>query len=450
MSVKLWRKCVIIGCVSFALSACSSSDNDVVAPTQSPLRVIHASPDAPRVNVLLDGDALLSEVNFAEGSAFVDQAVGNYDLQVDALTPGGELAVIEVNDFAIEADTEYSVIALGKVADQNLAPLVISNPDVAVPAGQVRAQVVHAAPDAPAVAVYVTAPDADLAGETPLGTFEFGEELGPVEVPAGDYQIRVTLADDPATVVFDAGTLPLTDGADLLLVAVSNTRTGDAPITVLLNDGTTQSELLDVDTPADVRAGHFSPDAPGVDVVVDDNFAAPLFVNATYPGFTDYASAPAATYNLKVLDNATQSLTVIEEDIELEQGKSYSVLAVNLLTDIEPLILTDDRRSVATEARVRIVHGSPAAGNVDIYVVAPGTDINTVDPNFENVPFKAETGYVALAGGTYEVSVTPTGDKNAAIFAELEVANGDVFTVVARDATGGGAPLALTVKDETE
>jgi hypothetical protein len=237
MSVKLWQKCVIVSCAGLALSACSSSnDDDVIAPTTSPLRVIHASPDAPRVNVLLDGDVLLSEVNFTEGSAFVDQAVGNYDLQVDALTPGGEVAVIEVNDFAIEADTEYSVIALGKVADQAVAPLVISNPDVAVPAGQVRAQVVHAAPDAPAVAVYVTAPDADLAGETPLGTFEFGEELGPVEVPAGDYQIRVTLADDPAAVVFDAGTLPLTDGADLLLVAVSNTRTGDAPITVLLND----------------------------------------------------------------------------------------------------------------------------------------------------------------------------------------------------------------------
>jgi len=84
-------------------------------------------------------------------------------------------------------------------------------------------------------------------------------------------------------------------------------------------------------------------------------------------------------------------------------------------------------------------------------VAAPSTDINGINPTFANVPFKANTGYVGLAGGTYEVSVTPAGSKTpVAIFATLPIANGDIFTVIARDNTGGGAPLGLLVEDETD
>ncbi|MDH4023321.1 MAG: DUF4397 domain-containing protein, partial [Gammaproteobacteria bacterium] len=93
----------------------------------------------------------------------------------------------------------------------------------------------------------------------------------------------------------------------------------------------------------------------------------------------------------------------------------------------------------------------PAAGLVDIYVTVPGTDITTVVPAFEDVPFKADTGYVPLVGGTYDISVTPADDPSTvAIFASLPVAGGDVFTVIARDAPGGGAPFGVIVIDELD
>ncbi len=432
---------------SAVLAACGSESNT----PQTSLRVVHASPDAPKVNVLLNGDAVLTEVDYKQGSGFDQLDRGTYDVTVDAITPGGDVTVITVADAVLAADTDYSVLAIGKVANNTLEALVITNPRTAVPAGQVRAQVVHGAPDAPPVSVYVTAPGADLAGATALGTFSFGDELGPVEVPAGSYQIRVTLAGNPAAVVYDAGTVALASGANLLLVAVANTTTGSAPISLLVNDGSTQSELLDVGTPADVRAGHLSPDAPAVDVIVNDDLENPLFNAATYPALTAYESVPPATYNVKVVDDATQALTVINANLTLAAGVSYSVLAVGPLATIEPLVLTDDRRSIATEARVRIVHGSPAAGNVDIYVAAPGTNISTINPSFANVAFKANTGYVGLTAGTYEVSVTPAGAKTpVAIFATLPIANGDIFTVIARDAPNGGAPLGLLVQDETD
>jgi hypothetical protein len=432
---------------TLVLGACGGSSG---TPEFS-LRVIHASPDAPEVNVLVDGAALLTQVAYKDGSGFTNLKRGTYDLRVDAITPGGDLTVIDVPGASFSANTDYSVLAIGKVVGSTLAPLVIENPTTAVTAGQARAQVVHGAPDAPPVDVYVTAPGVPLNTGLRLGSFSFGEDLGPVEVPAGTYQVRVTLVNDTSEqgLVYDAGNVTLTDGADLLIVAVANTTTGPSPISLLVNDGTTQAELLDVRTTADVRAGHLSPDAPTVDVVANDDFEAPLFNAVSFPALSGYASVPPANYNVKVVDDESQSLTFINANLPFAAGQRYSVLAVNVLAQIEPLVLVDERRSVATETRVRIVHASPSAGDVDIYVAAPGTDINTINPTFANVPFKADTGYVALNGGTYDVSVTPTGLKSpVAIFAELTAANGAVTTVIARDGIEGG-PLGLLVADDT-
>jgi hypothetical protein len=392
-------------------------------------------------------------VDYKTGSAFLALDEGTYDIEVEAITPGGNATVIDLPDTALEGNTDYSVIAVGQVADASLAPLIIANPESPVTAGSIRAQVVHAAPDAPAVDVYVTAPGAALAGETPLGSFSFGEEIGPVEVAAGDYRIRVTLAGDADAVVFDSGVLSLADGSDLLLAAVENTGNGNAPISLVSLDGEGSADILDAGTPADVRVVHASPDAPAVDVIVDDNFASPVISALAFPGVApsanSYLSVPADDYNLKVAAAGTNAV-VLDLDATLAAGSAYTVLATDLLANISQLILTDNNRSVATEAKVRLVHASPAAGPVDIYVTdAADTDITDNTPAFAAVPFQADTGYVSLAGGDYRVVVTPAGDPSQlAVDVTVTVQNGGVYTAVARDAAGGGRPVGLILLDD--
>ena len=117
------------------------------------------------------------------------------------------------------------------------------------------------------------------------------------------------------------------------------------------------------------------------------------------------------------------------------------MLAVNFLSDIEPLVISDDPRPVATNARVRIVHASPTAQDVDIYVAAPGTDIATIEATLTSVTFKANTGFIPLAAGDYEVTVTPAGTKTAAILAPLSIEDGGVYTAIARDPLPGESDL---------
>ncbi|MFK8051843.1 MAG: DUF4397 domain-containing protein [Woeseiaceae bacterium] len=447
MSKKFWPAIAVLSTLTLTGCDIFDDDDDDLPPAPAALRVLHASPDAPAVNVLVDGTVSVAGADYKAGTGFGFIDAGTYSVQVDGITPAGDVTVIGPVDLSLESNIRYTVIAIGEVA--NIEPLIVSNEIVPVTSGNARVEVVHAAPNAPSVSVYATSPGADLTGEAPVGTFAFGETLGPVEVPSGDYQIRVTLADDPEALVYDAGTVALGGGADLLLSAVQNTGNGMAPISLIAQDANGVSELLDVNTPASLRVIHNSPDAPAVDVVVNDGFDAPLIEDLAFPDFTGFVDVPAADYNVKVTPANDAGTVVIDADLTLDAGTEYSVYAIDTLANITAQVLVDDRRIVATEAKVRIVHGSPTAGNVDIFVTAPGTDITTATPAFTDIPFQAETGYVSLAEGDYTVTVTPTGTTTAAIGpANITIANGGVYTAVARDPLPGETAFGLILLDD--
>ena len=449
-----------LAAIMATLMACSDDDNQtpqqVVEPTEPPapanafLRVTHASPDAPAVNVLANGDILggLEGVGYQVSSGWLTVPEATYDVQVDALLPDSSTAAVITASLALGGDKTYDVIAVDTTA--NIMPLVIENDFTPVTAGNVRVQVVHAAPNAPEVDIYVTAPDADLTAEQALATAAFMGFTGQVEVPAGDYQIRITPAGD-STVVFDSGTLPLADGADLLVMATQSVAAGDSPVSLLVADGTASSVVLDADAGASLRVVHSVADAPAVDVIANNE--AVLVDAAPFLAGTGYLAVAAADYLIDVAADADNSIVVIDDaPVTLDNGGTYTAIANNTLANIALDLVTDMPRPLATAAQVRIFHSSPAAGDVDIYVTADG-DIANVDPAFSAVPFSspmlAETGYVQLTPGDYFVTVTVAGTKDAAIetgMLTLEAAK--IYTAIAVDATGGGLLPQLILLDD--
>ena len=419
------------------------------------IRALHASPDAPAVNIWVDGSPALTGVDYTQGSGFV--RVGEkVNVQVEAILPGDDAVVIEA-DLSLDYSTETTIIAVDTVAANDIAgplrALAITNAsDSRITEGYFRAQVVHASPSAPAVDVYVTTLDAALEGSAPVNGADtplaFEQYTPQLEVMAGDYQIRITPAGDPDTVVFDSGEISLPAGADLMIVAVENTGPGGTPVQLVVLDGTEANALYDTNTPASVVAVHLSPDAPAVDLLADvngtpENEALPLVRNVSYSAFCDLAVPAPGEYEVSVAANADNSIVAhVLPPLSFMKGDEAVAIVSGFLTEgatpaITEILLPGNSRSVFTETKLRITHASPGTPPVDLYLVPQGTDIGGVDATFEDVPFGADTTQLSIAPGNYDAYVTLADSKTPAIsLPGLVFAGGEVLDVIARDPVG--------------
>lgn len=429
----------LVGCDSSSTPAPIPDSPPPPPPPMSMVQVLHAVADAPTVDVSFDAAFVppagspLRGIDFKGGTGVIELIAGDRTVQVDANLPDGTTTtVIPATPATFDEGMIYTIVAIGNVGA--ITPVILAQSDT-VAAGSARARVLHAAPGAPPVDIFVTVPAADLAASAPIASLAFGEDAPPVEVAAGDYQIRATLVGDPATVVFDSGTVELQDGLDVFLAAVDNTTTSAAPITLAVLDGSEALEVLDIATEAAVRVVHASAAAGLVDVLADD---AELFTDVAYATVQGFASVPAATYDVAVTPADMPMMEVVQADLALDAGASYTVIALNALVDnapatVELLATSDDYRSVVTEAKVRLVHGAQSAGDVDIYLTAVGADLTMETPEATAVPFQADTGFGSVEAGMYDLSITTTETTDVLISATITLVDGGVYTAVARD-----------------
>jgi hypothetical protein len=440
---------------SISLVACNDDDDvveiDVIPTLTADLRIIHAVPDAPTVNVFAGAAVLagLENVDYQVSSPWITVDEGTYGVRVEANVPGGTADVITAS-LTLDGEKSYNVLAVGSTTDGTIEPLVVSVDRSAVTSGNVRVQIVHAAPAAPMVDIYVTAPGDDIEVAQPLATASFKDSTGQVEVAGGDYQIRITPAGSK-TVIFDSGTVALPADTDLLVAATQNTGTGPSPVTLLVADGTSSFKIWDVDSKANIRVVHAVSDAPAVNVIA--NNALTLFDGISYPDVTSYIAFDAGDYSVDVAVDGAESTVVIDDAaITVESGLFYTAFANSDLASIGLDFVVDMPRPVATAAKVRVFHASPDASAVDIYVTADG-DISYATPNFASVTFTTpnltETGYVELPAGDYVVTVTVAGSKDTAIetgVLSLEV--NKVYTAIAIDGLlEGDGPTLITADD---
>jgi LPXTG-motif cell wall-anchored protein len=116
------------------------------------VRVVHASPDAPAVDVWVNGAVAFSNAPFEGITDYAELAPGSYQVQVSP-TGATEPIVIDAT-LDLAADTDYTVVAVGQLAD--IEPLVLVDNNAAPAAGKAHVRFVHASPDAPAVDIAVT------------------------------------------------------------------------------------------------------------------------------------------------------------------------------------------------------------------------------------------------------------------------------------------------------
>jgi hypothetical protein len=188
---------------------------------------------------------------------------------------------------------------------------------------------------------------------------------------------------------------------------------------------------------ANVLVAHASPDAPGVDLYVDNADSA-AYTNLEFPKNTGYVPLPAGTRNVKVRVN-TDTTVVINADLMLDAAKNYSVFAVDSVSNIAPLVLEDDLSTPAAgKAHVRFVHLSPNADPVDVGLAGGGAKV------FGPVAFKGSEGFTPLDAGTYDLEVRlSAGGAVVLTLPPTTLEAGKIYTVFAKGFVGGPAGQEL-------
>ena len=195
-----------------------------------------------------------------------------------------------------------------------------------------------------------------------------------------------------------------------------------------------------------IRVVHLTPDAPNVDVLIDNVVVAS---NVAYLGSSPYLEVEAGDRDVLVRITNTTT-TVVEDEVTVNDGSDYSVLVGDRLQTVSLSVLTDENDPPASDnAKVRLIHGAPGAGTVDIYVTEPGDDITLATPSLGAVDFGLVVGYEEVPAGDYQIRITPTGSKDVVIdTGTLTLSSGDIRTGIAVDAPGGGEPFdALILED---
>jgi hypothetical protein len=171
------------------------------------IRVVHASPDAPNVDVYADGQIAVENLPFGDYTDYITVAPGQRNFAV--FVAGTQTKVLEASP-NIGPGQDFTIIAGGFVAKAPALRLILLNDPIGNPSeNHTRVRVVHASPTAPAVDVYFTSPYLPLRNRpATLSGVPFGAASGFLTVPAGQYQARVTPAGT-TTVAIDSGRIVL-------------------------------------------------------------------------------------------------------------------------------------------------------------------------------------------------------------------------------------------------
>ncbi len=184
----------------------------VNAQTMNMVRVMHASPDAPAVDVYVNGTAVLTNVPFFAYSSPLALPDGTYDV---AITPAGRPISEAVLSGPLEVSGGYAG-TIGAVNFLNDIEVKLFDEDTSpVPAGKTRVRVIHASPNAPAVDIKLAGTSSVVVANAPFKGY------ATVEVPAGTYSFDISPAGSSA-VVFTTPALRFESGWSYTLIATGD------------------------------------------------------------------------------------------------------------------------------------------------------------------------------------------------------------------------------------
>jgi hypothetical protein len=162
-----------------------------------------------------------------------------------------------------------------------------------------------------------------------------------------------------------------------------------------------------------------SPDAPGVDFLVD---GAILASNLVFPSTNNaYLTVTSGNRPVEVRQTGTTTDLVDASNVDFINHDQYTLFFTGLTKANPPnqtvnQVPDDNTPPASGKTKLRFFHASPGGpGHVDIYVIAPGTPITNLSPSIGALAYQQASMYLNVAAATYEIIVTAVGSKTSVV-----------------------------------
>jgi hypothetical protein len=389
------------------------------AVADATLRVIHASPGAPEVDVLLDGQPLLQGLPYGMASSYATMTPEEHRVQV---VPTGQTADAAVVDETIDAapGQAYLLAVFGLLNDIGGDVYEVDLNEIEP--GNARVRLLNFSPDAGDVDLLETGGD-EWFGDVGLGEASDYQDLAPgtysADVRGEDDRVLLTVSELPfeETRVYDVVVLGQIADDSLELQSLVTTVSPSCG-EVLGLEGSSSD--------ACVRLVHAAPDAPPVDVYLNE---AQIAQNLEFGTATEYVMAPSGDgRGIRVTATGTPvEEAVVDTTLDFDPGQAYEILVTGAGDDLEATITGTDLRPLAQgQARLRMIHAAPDADTFDVGV--EGSEENL----FEGVEFREATDYIVLDAGEYALEVRPGGeDMTVALQSDATFEEGMTYDLIA-------------------
>jgi predicted HTH domain antitoxin len=179
---------------------CQVQDFSMRYPTQNQapakVRVLHISPDTPRVDIYINDKKTLENMTYYQISPYLDLPAGSY--QIDVYPVGQKSDRILRQSVDVKSGESYTIAAAGQFKELRLIPVVDTTE---MPKDKAKVRVWHLSPNTPAVDIAVEDNDV-LFSNVSFGNAAEYLELAPGKVTlelreAGTENVLLTIRDTP-------------------------------------------------------------------------------------------------------------------------------------------------------------------------------------------------------------------------------------------------------------
>jgi len=412
MTMRMRRRSVVwlLVVVAIAGSVGHRNGNGAVAqPSQQSLvRLLHLAPDAPPIDVYVDGQLVVRRAEFPSATGFLPFSAGEHRFQVTPTgsTMDGVLVDIEQN---LDDGVTYEIAVIGLLNDLEGAVYEVDLGEIADP-GLARLRTIHVAPHAGSLDV------ANGGGELVFEDLEFPE--------AGEYR---EVAAAPTDLVIRP-TAEVTDLARLDGLPIQPGWTYDVFVVGQRENATLQFFAVKAPTvapcgtvlqvePIDAVCGrvvHAAVEVGPLWVFLDDGagpVAGPIEVGEAAP----FVALPAGEHRLRFTpDQGGQGEVVAEVVVDAGAGGAVTVFVVPGEDGVVARVEAVDLGSLSEgQARVRITHAIAESGPIDV-VLDDGTLLA------EDLTVGETSEDVAVPGQALALSPTASGGDGV-LLAPLDI-----------------------------